>query len=114
MSSFPTKLDPCKNKSAAAFSSLGHPGRAWEDRNQRANVLRSELEEKMDSWRRQGLRVQSESIREAESKATAALEERKEKLASEAARRREKHCRVIEEVEERRQERERESRKASK
>ena len=60
-----TKLFPCSKESS----------KSWESRNMKAHRLRGELEDKMESWRRQVIAVQSVSIREAEAKAREVMEQ---------------------------------------
>ena len=60
-----TRLFPCSKE----------PSKSWASRNIKAHRLRGELEDKMESWRRQVIAVQSVSIREAEAKAREAMEQ---------------------------------------
>ena len=54
-----------------------------DERSARARLLRSELESKLDVWRRRVLEVQEESIRRAEEKAKKTTETRRARVASE-------------------------------
>ena len=57
------------------FPCSKEPSKSWASRNIKAHRLRGELEDKMESWRRQVIAVQSVSIREAEAKAREAMEQ---------------------------------------
>lgn len=62
-------------------------------------LLKKELDDKLDEWRNKVLKVQEESIRQAEERASAKWEERRERVASENRERSHRHQKLLREAE---------------